>query len=203
MSTETIASQPSLLPWHALYTRHQHEKMVDRILTNKGFETFLPLCATLNKWKDRAKLIHQPLFPCYLFVRAEKADWLKVLTTPGVQMIVTCSGTPAVVPDEEIRAIQRLIETSEFVEPHHFLKTGDRVRVKSGPLSGVEGFLVRKKNLFRLVVCIEILGKAVSTEIDAILVERTGDRHSVDQTEYEVERRAGYDLRAQGTRRLT
>jgi transcription antitermination factor NusG len=180
-----------------LYTRHQHEKAVNRILMSKGFETFLPLCATLNQWKDRSKLIHQPLFPCYVFVRAEKSEWMNVLITPGVQMIVSCGGAPAVVPEEEIRAIQRLMQIGEFVEPHPFLKFGDRVRVKSGPLAGVEGFLVRKKNLYRLVVCIEILGKAASTEIDAVLVERsTGDRRPAGRKLNEPGYRVPYDLTA-------
>lgn len=184
MSTGLLASSKaarSLSAWHALYTRHQHEKVVDRILTNKGFETFVPLCAKLNQWKDRAKLVHQPLFPCYVFVRAERAEWLNIQITPGVQMIVAYGGAPAIVPEEEIHAIQRLTRTGEFVEPHPLLKSGDRVRVKSGPLAGVEGFLVREKNLYRLVVCIEILGKAASAEIDAILVERTGDRRPGDR----------------------
>ena len=169
--------------WHVLYTRHQHEKNVDRILRNKGLDTFLPLCASLSRWKDRAKLIHRPLFPCYVFVRAEETDWLDILKTPGVQMMVRCGEAPAVVPEEEIRAIRQLTRSSEFVAPHPFLKSGDRVRVKSGPLAGVEGFLVRTKNLYRIVVSIEILGKAASTEIDAILLERIGDQHTRNQAE--------------------
>ncbi|HEY4740052.1 MAG: UpxY family transcription antiterminator [Candidatus Acidiferrales bacterium] len=200
LSTSDLVPPSLLTPpsqaWHALYTRHQHEKVVDRILRNKGFETFLPLCATLSQWKDRAKLVHQPLFPCYVFVRAEKSQWMNILVTPGVQMIVPCGDAPAVVPEEEIRAVHRLLQNSEFVEPHPFLKFGDRVRVRSGPLVGVEGFLVRKKNLYRLVVCIEILGKAASIEIDAVLIERTGERRSAGIKLNERGPQAPYDLSA-------
>ncbi len=181
MSTEltinSIALRESLLAWHVLYTRHQHERTVNQILTNKGLESFLPLCPSLSQWKDRTKRVYRPLFPCYVFVRVARTDWLDVLKTPGVQMMVPCGDEPALVPEEEINAVRRLIEVSEIVEPHPFLNTGDRVRVKSGPLSGVEGFLIRKKSLYRLVVCIEILGKAASAEIDAALVERAADRN--------------------------
>lgn len=160
------------LCWHVLYTRHQHEKTVNRILDGKGIETLLPLRLAANKWKDRTKLVQLPLFPCYVFFRAGIDSWLQILKTPGVHMIVPgCSG-PAVVPAEEIEAVRRLTETCALVEPFPFLKNGDRVRVKSGALEGVEGFLVRKKNFYRLVVSVEILGKSAATEIDAFSVER-------------------------------
>lgn len=161
--------------WHVLYTRHQHEKTVNRILDGKGIETLLPLRLAANKWKDRTKLVQLPLFPCYVFFRAGIDSWLQILKTPGVHMIVPgCSG-PAIVPPEEIEAVRRLTESCEFVEPFPFLKSGDRVRVKSGALAGVEGFLVRKKNFYRLVVSVEILGKSAATEIDAFDVERIGN----------------------------
>ena len=185
LTTAMIAAPESQVAWHALYTRHQHEKTVDRILTHKGFQSFLPVRRELSQWKDRAKRVDRPLFPCYLFVQAAKSDWQSILTTPGVQMIVPCGDKPAVIPAEEIEAIQRLVENGEFVELHPYLKTGDRVRVKSGPLAGVEGFLIRKKSVFRLVVCIEILGKAASAEIDAAFVERAGNR-SWNDADYRV-----------------
>ena len=65
-----------------------------------------------------------------------------------------------------------MVESGARVDPHPFLKCGERVRVKCGPLTGVEGILVRKKNLYRLVLSIKILGKAAAVEIDAFLVER-------------------------------
>jgi transcription antitermination factor NusG len=87
-------------------------------------------------------------------------------------MLVTSGEQPAEVPDEEICAVRQLVEKTVRVEPHPFLKSGDWVRVRSGPLMGVEGILVRKKNLFRLVVSVEILGKSAAAEVDASMVER-------------------------------
>jgi transcription antitermination factor NusG len=158
--------------WHVLYTRHQHEKTVHRLLESKGIESLLPLRATASRWKDRTKLLQLPLFPCYVFFRAASSSWLHVLNTPGVHMMVPGSNGPAIVPPEEIDAVRRLAESSSRVELHPFLADGDRVRVTSGPLAGVEGFLVRKKNSFRLVVSVQLLGKSAATEIDAICVER-------------------------------
>jgi transcription antitermination factor NusG len=158
--------------WHALYTRHQHEKAIAHALSNKGFEVFLPLYSATRRWKDRNKQLLLPLFPCYVFLRGGLERRLDILTTPGVHMLVTTGGHPAAVPGEEICAVRQLVEKAVRVEPHPFLRSGDRVRVRSGPLMGVDGILVRKKNLFRLVVSVEILGKSAAAEVDASMVER-------------------------------
>src|ERR1700761_2270522 len=70
--------------WWALYTRHQHEKVIAQILGTKGFEVFLPLYESVRRWKDRNKLLSLPLFPCYVFIRGGLDRRLHVLTTPGI-----------------------------------------------------------------------------------------------------------------------
>jgi transcription antitermination factor NusG len=157
--------------WYALYTRHQHEKIVDQILTNKGFDTFLPLYTTTHHWKDRTKALSLPLFPCYVFLKGGIERRLQILTTPGIYGLVSSAGQPAAIPDIEIEAIRRVVESGARVESHPYLKCGNWVRVKSGPLTGIEGILVRKKNISRLVLSVEILGTAAAIEIAAFQVE--------------------------------
>jgi len=164
-------SNVSESPWYAIYTRHQHEKMVAQILTSKGFNTFLPLYATTHKWKDRTKALSLPLFPCYVFLKGDIERRLQIVTTPGVFGLVSSGGQPAAIPDVEIEAIQRVIESGTHVEVHPFLKCGNRVRVKCGPLAGIEGILVRKKSVSRLVLTVEILGTAAAIEVSAFQVE--------------------------------
>lgn len=158
-------------PWWALYTRHQHEKVVAEMLATKGFEVFLPLYQSVHRWKDRKQLLALPLFPCYVFVRGTRDRRLGIVSTPGVHMILSRGDAAAVVPEEEIQAIRRTLDARLAVEPHPFLNCGDRVRVKRGALAGIEGILVRKKNLFRLVLSVEMLAQSVSMEIDATDVE--------------------------------
>ena len=158
--------------WYVLYTRHQHEKAVAQILTSKGFEILLPLYSTARRWKDRTKLLSLPLFPCYVFLSGDLKRRLDIMTTPGVHALVSTAGQPTAVPLAEIEAIRRVVEGGAPVEPHPFLKCGDWVRVKCGPLKGIEGILVRKKNLYRLVISVEMLGRAAAVEMDASLVER-------------------------------
>jgi len=174
MPAEPLASTGSELlesPWYAIYTRHQHEKMVAQILTSKGFNTFLPLYATTHNWKDRTKALSLPLFPCYVFLKGGIERRLQIVTTPGIFGLVSSGGQPAAIPDVEIEAIRRVIESGTRVEAHPFLKCGNWVRVKCGPLAGIEGILVRKKNISRLVLSVEILGTAAAMEVAAFQVE--------------------------------
>src|SRR5580704_14887280 len=158
-------------PWYAIYTRHQHEKMVAQNLTSKGFETFLPLYATTHNWKDRTKVLSLPLFPCYVFLKGGIERRLQILTTPGVFGLVSSAGQPAAIPDIEVEAIRRVVESGVRVEAHPYLKCGNWVKVKCGPLTGIEGILVRKKNISRLVLSVEMLGTAAAIEVEAFQVE--------------------------------
>jgi len=157
--------------WWALYTRHQHEKAVAEMLVAKGFDIFLPLYESTRRWKDRRKVISLPLFPCYVFVRGGLDRRLHVVATPGVHMVLRRGDQVAIVPDREIEAIQRAVTSSLQVEPFPFLKCGTRVRVTRGPLEGVEGVLIRKKNLWRLVLSVDMLAQSVAVEVHASDVE--------------------------------
>src|SRR5690242_14435023 len=158
--------------WYAVCTRHKHEKIADRVLECKGFEVFLPLYKVRRRWQDRIKEIDVPLFPGYLFVKEGLERWLPILSTHGVCSVISCGGRPAAIPFSEIDGIRRIVEGPFRVEPHPFLKSGDWVRVKYGPIAGVEGILLRKKNITRLVLSVEMLGKSAAVEVDATDVER-------------------------------
>ena len=175
LRNEEIASltgSPCASWWHAPYIRHQHEKVVAQALSGKGFEVFLPQYRTVHRWKDRRKELLLPLFPNYLFIRGGLDRMLSIVTTPGVHALVSWGGRPADIPSEEIEAVRRLVESPLQVEPHPFLKCGDRVRIKSGPLEGIEGILVRKTQGFRLVLSVEMLSKSAAVEVDVSTVER-------------------------------
>lgn len=160
------------LNWYAICTRHQHEKIAAKILEYKEFEVFLPVYKARRRWQDRVKEISVPLFPGYLFVKAGREGYLPILTTPGVSSIVGCGGHPATIPFSEIDGVRRIVQSTLRVEPHPFLRCGDRVRVKCGPIAGVEGILLRTKNVARLVLSVEMLGKSAAVEVDASEVER-------------------------------
>ena len=167
-ANETGLNEPA---WWALYTRHQHEKVIAEMLEAKGVEVFLPLYESIRRWKDRSKVLTLPLFPCYVFVRGSAAQKLQVVSTPGVHMILTHGERLATVPEAEIEAIRKTIVGAYRAEPHPFLKIGERVRVTRGTLQGVEGILLRKKNVFRLILSVNMLAQSVAVEIGASDVE--------------------------------
>ena len=160
------------LAWYALRTRHQHEKVAATSLSNKGFEIFLPLYEAVRQRKDRIKRLSLPLFPCYVFMHGNLRRSLDVVTTPGIQGFVMMGSRAAAIPESEIEAVRRVVNGSFQAEQCPFLQCGDRVRVKSGPLNGIEGILVRKKNHLRLVLSVGILGKSVSVEVDSTSIDR-------------------------------
>ena len=164
--------------WYAIYTRHHHENTVAESLSNNGMEVFLPQYGATHQWKDRTKHLLMPLFPCYLFLHGALERRGKVLSTPGVHFIVGVAGQPAAIPESEIEAIRKAVTSNLRVEPCPFLQCGDRVRVQAGPMTGIEGILVRKKASFRLILSTELLQKSIAVEVDAISVEPVPQRIS-------------------------
>jgi transcription antitermination factor NusG len=163
--------QSSTTLWYAVHTRYQHESSVHSLLCLKGFETFFPTYKSIRSWKDRKKEMDAPLFPGYVFVADAHVDRLRVLSTLGVCAIVSFAGIPAIIPNHEIDSMRRAIAGPYPVEPHIYLKEGDRVRIARGPLTGVEGILVRKKAGLRLVISVDMLGRAAAMEIEGASIE--------------------------------
>ncbi len=157
--------------WCAVHTRYQHESSVHTLLSMKGFHTFFPTYRRISRWKDRKKEMTAALFPGYVFAADVRNERLSVLSTPGVCSIVSIAGVPAVIPNHEIESIRRAVGSPYSIEPHAYLREGDLVRITRGPLNGIEGILVRKKGSLRLVVSVEMLGRAAAIEIDGASIE--------------------------------
>ena len=157
--------------WYAVYTWARHEKCVAAQMGQRRLRGFLPLYRSIHRWKDRRKEIELALFPSYVFVHLALRDRVRVLEIPGVVDIVGSRGKPTPLAEREVESLQRGVDGCVSMEPHPFLQVGRRVRVRSGPLIGLEGILVRRKEGFRLVASIEILMRAVAIEIDEADVE--------------------------------
>ena len=157
--------------WYAAYTCANHEKRVAKQLEERAVEHFLPLYGSVRRWKDRKVKLELPLFPGYVFVRLALRDRLRVLQTPGVARLVGFGGLPAALPDQEMEAMRNGLERQLRLEPHPYLTIGRRVRVRTGPLVGLEGVLIRKKGVLRVVLSLELILRSVAAEVDASEVE--------------------------------
>jgi len=153
--------------WFALWTRSRHEQVVRGQLEERHVEAFLPTITKWSRWKDRKKRIDWPLFPGYCFARFDPRERLPVLKCAGVVGIVSFEGEPAPIPEREIEGIRQLIESDLAYDPCPMIKEGTMVEVAHGPLRGVVGRLLRKNDKARLVLSVDLIGQAVSVEVDA------------------------------------
>ena len=153
--------------WYALWTRSRHEQVVREQLDRKHIEVFLPTITKWSRWKDRKKQIDWPLFPGYCFARFDPKDSLPVLKCAGVVNIISFEGEPAPIPEFELDGIRRLLDTKLAFDPVPLINEGSMVEVVHGPMKGVVGRLVQKKEKARLVLSVDLIGQAVSVEIDA------------------------------------
>ena len=154
--------------WYALWTRSRHEQVVREQLEKKQIDAFLPTIAKWSRWKDRKKKIDWPLFPGYCFARFNPDNALAVLKCSGVVSIVSFEGKPAPIPEYELDSIRLLVSSDLQFDPCPMIKEGMLVEVVHGPLRGVIGRLMRKDAArARLVLSVDLIGQAVSVEVDA------------------------------------
>jgi len=158
--------------WVAIHTRILYEKMVAEHLVIHGYECFLPLhykraYRAVQISKNDKHHLDTPLFPGYLFCRYKIKYDFPILQVPGVIKILGCNGIPAIIPDHEIESLQKIVISGLSAEAQPFLHSGQKIRVNSGPLCGVEGFLVKvvKKNLYKIAVGVSIVEKSLVVDI--------------------------------------
>jgi len=153
-------------PWFALRVRSKAEQLVGTALSSKGCEVFVPTYVECRKYASCIKKIEVALFQGYLFCRLDVNRRLPVLTTPGVEHIVSCGGVPQPIADKEIAAIRTVVDSRLPACPWPYLKVGHPVRIEFGPLAGLEGLVILEKSRERLVLSVDLLQRSVSVEIE-------------------------------------
>lgn len=166
--------------WYAVQLRPRFEKIVALHLEHKGYEQYLPMYRSRRRWSDRVKEIDLPLFPGYIFCKFNAADRLPILVIPGVVSVVNFGGAPVAVDEHEILGIQTVINSGLTCGPWPFLSAGTRVRVRYGPLRGLEGFVVEAKNSYQLIISVTLLARAVSVTIDRESIVPISDNQAVE-----------------------
>lgn len=155
--------------WRVLHTRPRQEKAIADVLAAAGIRHFLPTIRETKIYGHRRRIVHRPLFPSYVFLQGSKEEaWFAVGTKRITQVIEA--------PDQEqlayeLEQIRLALRGSAVLDPYPFLQVGKRVRVCSGPFKGVEGVVDVRARQDRLILKVEALGRAVSLEIDACLLE--------------------------------
>jgi transcription antitermination factor NusG len=159
--------------WYALHTRPRHEKAVVQRLAERGVETFLPIVTEVHRWSDRQKKVEMPLFSCYVFARfvPNRVDRLRVLRVDGVLGLVGSRCEGAAIPEEQIEAVRAVVDGTMSWSSYPFLKIGQRVRIRSGALDGVEGILVSRNGNETLVISVDAIQRSLAVKVEGYQVE--------------------------------
>ena len=165
--------------WYAAVTNANHEKRVALQLGHRLVEHFLPLYDSMRCWKDRRMKLQLPLFPGYVFVRIALCERLRVLEIPGLARLVGFLGRPFPLPDSEIEALRTCLKHGIPVEPYRHLQVGCRIRVKAGPLEGLEGFVLRRQSRLRCVISLDLIRCSAAVEVKALDLEPVLKRNRV------------------------
>jgi transcription termination/antitermination protein NusG len=159
--------------WYALLTQARHEKMVAHRLHERGITSFLPVIRRLRRWRNRKIKVELPLFSCYVFAHLQPTneDRLRALRIDGVFDLVGARGIGTPIPEDQIEAVRRLLQANLPWGAYPFLKLGQRVRIRSGALDGVEGILVSRNGESTLVVSIDGIERSLAIRIEGYDVE--------------------------------
>jgi len=153
--------------WFALYTASNHEKKVEQHLQMREIETFLPLYTVTRRWKNRVTAsVKLPLFAGYVFARIARTESARVLEVPLVHSIVGNGREALPIPDTDIDALRSGLHLRQS-EPYPYVKVGARARIRSGPLAGLEGVVVRKDGHLRVVLSLELIMKSIAVHVRA------------------------------------
>jgi transcriptional antiterminator NusG len=164
---DVVVATDGEVSWFAIWTRSRHEQVVREQLERKRIEVFLPTVTRWSRWKDRKKKIDWPLFPGYCFARFDPRERMPIIKCAGVVNIISFEGELAAIPEHEIQAIRTLVDSELAFDPCPMIREGMMVEVMHGPLKGVIGRLMRKGAHARLVLSVDLIGQAVSVEVDA------------------------------------
>lgn len=165
-----VGSEPN---WYVFYTAPRAEKVVQKELSNRGYEVFLPLTKTLRFWNNRQKkIVEQVLFPSYIFVNTEESSLHKICQIPKVVMFINCGGKPSKINYKCIEGIKSMLNLDQevFIEPG--FSEGENVRIISGPLAGHEGVLLKQHSRTRFGIQLKEIKQMISIDVSWSLVQR-------------------------------
>lgn len=177
----TLILDYSVPCWFAVYTKARHEKKVKVLLDEKKIENYLPLIKEYHCWTDRKQLVEVPLIRGYIFVRIAAKNAVYVLEVPGAVRFVKFQNEVAPIPDFQIEALKRVIESGVDFRARKYLKTGQMVKVEDGPLKGIIGKIQRIENENRFVITLDAPQAAYEVQVDPKYLRpyKVKDKHIV------------------------
>jgi transcriptional antiterminator RfaH len=163
-----------MLAWYLVYSKPRQERLAVDNLARQGYETYLPIIRGRRRRQAQQAMAFEAMFPRYLFVHlSDQTDnWGPIRSTLGVSSLVRFGELPARVPDgliATLRSREDELGVQQIAEPE--LKPGDRVRVAEGPMEGYEGIFQARSGRERVVILLDLVGKATRVQVPAAQIE--------------------------------
>ncbi|TGL78511.1 UpxY family transcription antiterminator [Leptospira yasudae] len=156
--------------WYVLYTNPRAEKKLKRLFQERKIECFLPLLSKKKKWSDRWKIVEEPMYPSYIFVKISfYQDKVKVLQLPGAHHFVFYDGKPYAIPDEDLNLVKSFLETYPDkiqIEIQEKLSPGKKVLIQEGPFTGYKAEVISRKNEEQIIVKFPGMNLMTSVTLD-------------------------------------
>ena len=154
--------------WYAVYTRSRSEKKVAEYMLDEGYNAYLPLIKTLRQWSDRKKKVEIPLISSYVFVNVSEREYYDVLNIEGAVCYVTFEGKAAPIRNSEIEALKMAVDGNMNIElVNEVIKTGQKVKVITGPMKGAEGEYLETVHKTNFIICMSNINFTLKVEINA------------------------------------
>jgi transcriptional antiterminator RfaH len=167
------ANKGAVNKWYPVYTYPRAEKKAYSALINKGIEAYLPLRRSLKQWSDRKKWVEEPLIKSYLFVHIAETSQADVLMTKGISRFIYFSGKITPMPDKQMEDLKLLMASSlELEVTEEDLQTGEKIKIKAGPLKGLIGEVIAYRSQKQLLLRLENLGCSIIVNMAAALINR-------------------------------
>jgi len=157
--------------WYVAWTKGRHEKIASLKMREQGLEHFLPLVSRTRQWSDRKKQILFPLFPSYVFVKSVLQELYLFRRIEGVARILGLGNGPISVPEEEVLAVKRAIESGRPSDLYPALPAGSKVRICRGVLTGLTGTLVEWRDTTCVVLSVNLIQQGAAVEISPDEIE--------------------------------
>lgn len=167
---EPAAAAPGERCWWVLYTKARQEKALARELLGRQIPFYLPQVAKTVLLRGKRVASYHPMFGGYLFLYAAETERIQSLKTNRVSRVLEVKDQDRLLFD--LRQVRHLILSGAPVTIESMITPGDRVRVRGGPLAGLEGTVLLRRGKTRLLVSIDFLKQGASVEIDDFLLER-------------------------------
>ena len=166
--TKVMQSAGLRKSWRALYVASRSEKRVLETLRSSGIDAYVPIVRTMRQWSDRKKMVDLPLLNGYVFTRVSDSEHDRVVQTKGVVCFVRSEGRIATVREEEITRLKQLVELGyqmNVLAIDRQIRTGERVKVSSGVLKGLEGVVAEDRDQRHLLVMLESIGQCIRVRL--------------------------------------